>query len=407
MAGLVAARAMAEVPGAPSNLRVGKTLLTIDDFTYLGAFKIPYTSGGKGTSASARGLTHRYVGGQLRFFTTTYQPVDMSQVHVFEMSYPGLAASAPYPQASSVKHWGNIHGDKLVYDGSMGGSDFMYGLFWDSIGSRLYWMYGNSYNASYGNNACIGVSTLNDSTGVATPLAAYRMGVCKPYQFGLTHIPTWFNSAYLGGKRLGAGFGGYQSAGGTGVCSLGPALAAINPPTGAHLSTLDKTVLMNFPFADHWCRRGDTNYTDLLSGKNPTETYGYWQWTDGVNQTGVWIDTATKSGFICLTTHGTGTINYYGSDIHSTGGPIHAFYIIDPADLALVALGSLGADEVIPDSMTTIQWPLYSYPKPPLNEGQTFDTPQGATFDSTYNRLYIYLPESDGYYPMIMCYQVS
>ena len=51
----------------------------------------------------------------------------------------------------------------------------------------------------------------------------------KKIQGGTTIIPDWFANAYLGGRKLGLGFGGYYSI--AAGCSFGPFLAAAFHPT--------------------------------------------------------------------------------------------------------------------------------------------------------------------------------
>ena len=380
-----------------------KQLLTQNDFSYLGNFKLPDTSGGLSIGHSF-GLTYRYVGGVLHFFSTTSQGSG-SLGEVYEMIYPGYAALASAPTATVAQHWGAVHGNKAVYDSVMGGTPYMYGLHWDLIGSRLYWSFGNDYNANVPDNACFGVSTLDDTKKVATAVAAYRMGLCKAYQFGLTPIPSWFAAAYTGGKRLGIGFGGYASAANCGSVSLGPTIAAIDPPTGAHLSEIpSKTVLCNYPFPNQTCHRA-IGYTDNISHFNPGPTFGYWQWTDIIYQSGVWIDMATKHGFLFMPVIGLGTIVYQDSDICADNIK-HQMMIINPADLALVAQGQKNTYDVIPSSWWDVSWPGYTYPTGSRCGGQ-YKTCQGACFDPTNNRLYALIPETDGYKPSIAVFQVA
>src|SRR4029077_4413050 len=63
----------------------GKAMLQASDFTFAGGVKLPHSSNGISTSYG-QGLTHRYVNGQLRFLSTTYNPGP--QYDVFEMAAP-------------------------------------------------------------------------------------------------------------------------------------------------------------------------------------------------------------------------------------------------------------------------------------------------------------------------------
>ncbi len=399
---------------APSRLRFGtnnKTVLTQNDFKYIGSFQMPQSSGGKDTDWS-RTLTHRYVNGQLRFLSTTHQGPSQGHGEVYEVAYPGSSLSS-YPTAAVARHWGDVCGSKLVDDSDGGGSVIVYGLFWDSIGQRLYWSYGNAYNASAANNPCFGATTLNDSTGSASPVAAWRMGNCKPYQYGITAIPSWFATQYTNGRRLGVGFGGRTSAESVGPSSDGPALAAIDPPTQAHLSTIPNTPMVGYPcdpsHSDpYYCRR-PAGYSDQIGAgghpRGPFSSYGGWQWMDFVFQTGVWIDTPTKHGFIFLPFMGFGNITYSSSTIHSSQAK-HMWFVMDPMDFAAVAQGKKNQYDVIPASYWEVQFPCYDYPLSKQDD-EPYMTPQGVTFDSTNNRLYVMLPWASGNYPIVAVYQVS
>lgn len=220
-------------PSPPRNLRIGtptKAVLRPSDFSYVGAFKLPASSGGISTGWGHT-LAHRYVGGQLRFFSCTSRVQGTPTCQVYEVSYPGSATSN-YPTASVVRHWGNIYHGKRWNDCTNSADDgTVYGLYWDETDCRLYWNYGDGYNASAANNCCIGASTLNDNDGTSVAIAAWRMSAsrgCKAAQGGMTAVPGWFATRYTSGRRLAVGFGGRGSAESVGPVSDGPALAAID-----------------------------------------------------------------------------------------------------------------------------------------------------------------------------------
>jgi hypothetical protein len=396
-------------PSAPQNLRFGKPVLAENDFSYLGSFKLPTSSGGKSAELS-RGLTHRYVSGQLRFFTTTQQGPSTGHGEVYEIYDPGYAKSN-YPTATVVRHWRDIAGDKYVDESSHAGIAYNYGLFWDPIGLRLYWSYGSDFNTTAPNNPCLGYSTLNDETGIATPVAAYRIGDCKFHQFGMTAIPSWFASMYLGGKRLGVGFGGYCSAITAGPASDGPVLSAIDPPSGEHLSSLSYTNLVGYPFQSPWTyyQKRSPDYIDGNTGpghpRGPFGSYGGWQWMDHIKQSAVWIDMPNKHGFVVFAGLGTGKNWYENSDRHSDGYK-HSVFVYNPYDFADVAMGRKNYYDVQASGYWDIQFPTYGYPRG-AQSGEPYAQPQGITFDSTSNRLYILLPWTNGNYPTVSVFQIS
>ena len=60
---------------------------------------------------------------------------------------------------------------------------------------------------------------------------------------GSLTIPDWFADTYLGGRKLGVGFGGPWS--GWATCSPGPALAAAHHPDGS-TTDLDTIRLLQY-----------------------------------------------------------------------------------------------------------------------------------------------------------------
>lgn len=402
----------ADQPPPPVNFRLaGKSVLVQSDFTYLGSFKMPTSAGGYSTGSYSRGLTHRYLDGALRFFTTVTQAGGVIP-RVYEVNYPGYGAlPGGAPTASVLTFWGDIYGDKRVADDAHpDGTKWTYGLFWDSVDSRLYWNYGYDYD-DVGSNPCFGYSTLNDGTGVATAVAAYRMGNAnKMYRFGITPIPAYFANGYCGGKRLGIGFGQYCSVM-AGTISIGPALAAIAPPSGAHLSQIPAPVpLINFPLGSALPARRTDGYTDQLSYHDPVGGVGYWQWMDFLYQSAYWIDTPTKHGFVFSTCMCMGTVSYHDSDIHATGGIEHWMFVIDPQQFAGVAQGAKNPYDVPMASYWKTDHPGYSYPFGVPAAGGWYKTAQGMTFDATNNRLYILVPETlapTSYNPTVEVWQVA
>lgn len=400
----------ADQPSAPRNLRIGsssKAVLGKNDFQYLGAFRLPSASGGIETSWG-HALTHRYVAGQLSFFSTCSRVRGTPTSQVYEAVYPGHALSN-YPEAEIARHWGDIYHGKRWNDVAGRADDgYVYGLYWDSVGGRLYWDYGDSYNASAGNNCCLGASTLNDSDGSSVAYGAWRMGSsrgCKMAQGGMVSIPSWFASQYTSNRRLAVGFGGRASAQSVGPSSDGPALAAIDPPTGPFQSDLPAyTVLCGYPCPDKYCKR-PADYTDDIGGRGPWGDIGGWQWLDFIYQTGVWIDLPTKHGFMIMPFLGHGRIWYESSDIHSQRSK-HWWFVIDPMDLASVAKRAKDQSDVVPVSWWEIQYPTYSYPLGPAN-GEPYQTALGATFDATTSRLYVMFPDQVTWQPTVAVYQVT
>jgi hypothetical protein len=142
----------------PQANAAGKTLLQQSDFRYIGAFAMPPSTPGGEDTTFGLGLTHRYVSGELRMFSTAWP-----SHNVYEVRVPALSTSGTLNQAQVVRDWGDVSGSKR-YTGS--GAAWVYGLYWDEPDRRLYWSYGDPYNVSNPNDPAVGYSTLNDSAMV-------------------------------------------------------------------------------------------------------------------------------------------------------------------------------------------------------------------------------------------------
>src|SRR3989304_4671036 len=118
-----------------------KQLLTQADFKYVGAFEVPSSLPSGYDLAWGKALTHRYVNGELRMFSSAWNRNGPESV--YEVKPPTPSLTAPYPRATLVREWGDIwQGKRYTADG---GSE-MIGLYWDETDKRLYWSYGSMYN---------------------------------------------------------------------------------------------------------------------------------------------------------------------------------------------------------------------------------------------------------------------
>lgn len=374
-----------------------KSVIQQSDFTYLGCFRVPTNVNSTYGTDYGYGLTHRYVGGTMRLMSVTGAP---NANLLYEMTPPGTLDTDATPDtfATEVAFWGDIYQDKryLYQDGGTGGN--VWGLHWDDTDQRLYWMYQDSYNAANDADCCIGYSTLNDTTTVGTGIGAWRMPAsigCKVVK-GMTGVPSAFASTYLSGKRLAVGFGGYESAATTGPASMGPALFAIDPPSLGVTADRDylptPVTLINHPYnstAYTSPMRGvrDNNYTTEYDTWYAVGATGYYTWSDLWRQSGVWIDTPTKHGFLVLMVLGNGRVWYELSKGHATSGT-HDWVVYDPADLASVAASTESADLVQPSTRWLGEFPHITYPLAGWeNEAGPIIT--GMTFDATTRRLYV------------------
>ena len=355
----------------------------------------------------------------MQFFTTSH--VNSGGL-VYEFNYPGLSTDqSNLPQAQVVTNWGDVYtGQKLDnnYGGytSLSSGDPTYGLYYDPSSNRLYWNYGDWYNADFPYQQSLGYSTLNDATGVATGAGAWSLAN-RPEKFdrgGIVQIPQWFADAYTGGDTLGVGFGGYFSINST--ASMGPALAAIAPPNpsvNADDSSLPNVPLLGYPDGGPARGQRDTNYTSYYDGGaypttpgawNPANGAGYWTWSDTVGGA-AWIDTPTMQGVLYIAQVGQGNVYYQTSDRHQQGDALE-FMVYNPADLAAVASGAKQQWQIQPE---------YEWTTPALPESVYGGSPSyvgGVTFDPTTNRLYVLMEGATGWngseaWPEMYVFQVG
>jgi hypothetical protein len=297
-----------QTPAAPVNVKLGKKALRPSDFSYLGAFLVPQDDS-MNTSWQV-GLTHRYVRGNLRLYTTGFPYFPL-----YEFSVPALKTTAPYDVASRTANFGDIYGAKRVTDS--GGANIR-GLYWDEVDQRMYWVFQDDYNPSFANNACLGYSTLNDGSKTGTAVKAVRMPPsvgCIVANGGLTGVPAWFSSLTgRRGCRLAVGFGGKES--GSLPMSMGPALTMLDPAEisaaadQAYLSTaytvLRHATLNHVYGSGHYrAKRPDLDYYTIADpGWNAgAGGAGWWGWDCQLRQSACWIDTPSKSGFLVIPTH--------------------------------------------------------------------------------------------------------
>ncbi len=394
---------------APSDDPLAKKVIDQNDFEYIGAFLLPTTDGGQwSTSYGMTGLAHRYVNGKLQFFTGSHV---YSGGLIYEIDYPGTTKVAPYPQAKVVKYWGDVYSGKKWTDGEgggaggagLGGGVWTYGLYYDESLKRLYRNYGHWYNAENPYNPSMGYSDIDDQTGVATGIGAWRMKD-RPEKYargGVMPIPQWFVDKYTNGKNLGIGFGGYFSI--TNSASLGLALAAINHPDIAKnpdKSSLENTPMMGFPISAPDRGHRNTDYKSEYDGGkwNPENGVGYWTWSDEQYGAARWIETPTKHGVIFISMLGQGRVWYETSDRHQERRSI-TWFSIDPKDLADSAQGKKKEYEV---------QPKYEWMDPNI----TFGNSNGISYDPTTKRLYVLMAYQQKIgccesYPYVYVYQIK
>ncbi len=413
-----AAESVQEPPKAPTGLRIvvagvpTKRLLQFSDFEYLGGFVVPGWSGGLETRFG-RGLTHRYLGNDLRFFSTGHKtatsPANVRDGGVFEFGFPGVSLAEPFPSAPILQHWGDIYGNKMGQGTSEAGATILRekprGLWWDEQTERLYWSYCSGGDDSYCGvpaTATLGASQLNSTTRTSQAIGAWRIGPA-PYKSvirGCVAIPDWFAQAHTGGKRIATGFGGYFSMMATGGVSMGPSMWAIDPPTSPHMSAIDATALVSYhpPNMTAYgrpsrCQR-NADYRTKYDNWQPRNGIGYWSWTDEIHQGCVWIDLPDSHGVLFFPILGQGLLWYANSNRRAES--VHHWWMAyDPYDLAKVAHGQLARDLVVPAWYNRVDYPRVPYP---TGQGWQSEWPNffgliqrvvGSTFDARTRTLFL------------------
>lgn len=399
----------------------GKTLLTQSDFTYLGAFDLPRHSG-VCDMEWGKGLAARYVGENLRFFC--YGSGVGHSSDVVEVSYPGIATSAPYPVATAVRTWGDI-GYGVRWNAKYGlNSEHVYGLYWDAIDSRLYWTYGKNYGDTSSDQTtdrpCFGYSTLNDDTGIATPVGCWGVEdqASVGMQWGICALPSWFGNAYCAGRRLAIGFGGYMSAVADGPPSAGPAIAAIDVPnigTNPDHSNLNNTPIIYHPWNEgnpfgarlpdsifsvgSWSPATYPAWGGTWTGEDsgwlgyvPVDGLGYWGCGHEMQQTSVWIDTQSKSGWfgVYAGPYSNAHVWYEQSD-RRVDKYSHYWFLVSPTTLA-ESISNPTSPLTLNTSHWTCegQWTPYEYTGSGSYPGTAYPTQcTGVTYDATQRRVYL------------------
>jgi hypothetical protein len=407
-------------PSAPTGVRVlggffgGKRLLQASDFEYVGGFILPARTGGLDTRFS-RGLAHRYVGSDLRFFAGAHKdqtsPSTVRDGELFEFSFPGLSLKDPLPTAPIIRHWGNIYQDKMALGASFETRRALVekprGLWWDEQGGRLYWSYGCGGDDGYcgvPQSATLGASELNWATGKGTAIGSWRIGPAsyKCVTRGCVPIPDWFAQQHTGGRRIATGFGGYFSMMATGGVSMGPSLWAIDPPTAPHMSAIDATALVSYnpPSPKAYTRpmrcQRPPDYRTTFDEWQPKDGIGYWAWTDEIHQACIWIDLPDSHGVLFFPILGHGLVYYTNSDRKAETAR-HWWMALDPYDLAKVARGELARDLVVPAWWNEVRYPRVNYP---TGSGWQSEWPRffgyiprvvGSTFDPTTRTMFLML----------------
>jgi hypothetical protein len=384
-----------------------RAVLTAADFTPLGYYDVQ-TRGLD--SPFVWGLTHRYVGGDLRFLTIQLDK-KLQEFSLAGHSYGSLITTATN-----------------VWDTSGAGVWDLTGLWWEEAFKRLWTVtaidYTNVasqvqvYTRSLNQDGT--VSNLHGPVGLSGIPAKRVFGGAQP-------VPAWFQAQYGTGPYA-VGWGGYTSlVAQGGVASLGPTMYTMPDPSryGSNTEVTAQAfkILMDYSsgsVATDWYGRGrpttfdrgsrltcPTNYFDSGDPRpNPPtppagppqaragwlspapDGKGRFVWGDSYNNTGCWIDGPTKHGFVAIATLGMGQC-WYGSSNLNWQTRVYELHIFDPGSLGEAASGARNPWGVKPSSMAQMSLSGMGGGgagggNPPAPNGVA-----GATYDPSTRRLYL------------------
>jgi hypothetical protein len=373
-------------------------VISIADFEYVGSFRLPGMDG-FGDSYNESGLTLRKVDGQKHLIvgTGTYA-TDM-----YEISIPQPVAIidgnySNVPVASFVRDWGpidfgtdNPNGER-VYPNC--------GFWFDNDENTMYWTHYNSYYTGGPSGFPTLASTRFNTDGTTTNLNAWHIPVgynpFKSYWGGVIKLSDRFATKFTNGRDMAVGFGGYYSICGT--ASRGPSLGAIARPDPTQ-STMDLLPMMTYIDGISACPR-DGNYFSTIYWITRPENPWSGEWTGvDVARAGIFIDMPDKKGYITFTRQGIGRIGYDYGGYNADGHYQDVWYFYNINDLGAVALGENVVTSVLPDTYSTVQYPI---------PGRITS---GACFDEETRMLYVYvmqsIPQQYGYKPIIHVYHLS
>jgi hypothetical protein len=363
----IVALLLALVALAPAPSAQGTATLQPSDVIYEG-FRNVRTNGDASTYGKA--LTHRYVGGELRFLTLSHDG-KLMEFRVSDTAFGGTVTSTT-----------------ATWQLPSGLTDDFTGIWYEQARERL-WV---TRTLDYGDAGTfyptrISVMSLG-SGGVSNVKTFSLQGVPSKQVFGGAQaLPAWAQ-AELGctGKPYLLGWGGYTSLlAQTSPASVGPAMFCIPDPdslsNGTTIPSSGFKTLLNAVGNRGYRRTAYTNQVDQPNdpwvGKNPDGSY-YFTWHDSYYNTGMWIEGATKRGYVSIASLGTGTVRYANGGVQ-VDGTAFEMHIWNPTRLDDGLLTR-------PDSMTVLDLPRGNT-RAWTDYGVGKVT--GATYDATSGRMYL------------------
>jgi hypothetical protein len=147
------------------------------------------------------------------------------------------------------------------------------------------------------------------------------------------------------------------------------------------------------------CPRDGNYFSNIYWITRPPNPWtGEWTGVDGT-RAGVFIDLPDKKGYLSFAKQGIGRIGYDYGGYNADGHYQDVWYFYNIKDLGAVALGDKEVTSVLPDTYSTIQYPI---------PGRITS---GACFDEETRMLYVYvmqsIPRQYGSSPIIHVYHLT
>ncbi|MEZ5320114.1 MAG: hypothetical protein R2752_22120 [Vicinamibacterales bacterium] len=396
-----------------------KPLLSANDFTYQGYYDVQ-TSGNDTTYA--QGLTHRYVNGEVRLL--------MAQLHgrLHEFSLGGQSFG------STIR--------TVTNDWPLTGATNFIGLWFDQASDRLWMTTSYDYFADY-SSAQITTRTLNSNGSVSNIRGPVGLaGITQKRIYGGAQaIPAWFQNQYGVGPYA-VGWGGYTSlVSSGGVASMGLTAYAIPDPSsfpanseipasqfrvmadhvsgttgssGGAGSSYDRG--WRLTPAQNYYDGGDPRSNPSTPPTSPPQASGQWlmplsdgksrfMWGDSYYNTGNWVETPTRQGFIAVACLGGGK-GYYANSTLNSDYRLAELHVFNPTHFGECITGARQPWAVQPASMKLLDLPGLgngfglSGNWPPQNAA-------GATYDPIGRKLYIAGFAVNTFYARIYVFSVA
>jgi hypothetical protein len=390
---VVASPATASKASVPKeSVPAGKKVLAFDDFEYLGSFKPPKIVLDARGAFSESGLALRPMAdGRDRLWMNYTHPTQV----LFEIEIPepvkiqdGEHADLKTAEVKQV--WGALNIPQSREQNFRPNGGFV----WIEQRQTLFWTWYHGYKTGDAPPVLGATKLAND--GAMTHFGPWHVaapsGLYKAYWGGVTALPKAFADQYTDGKTLALGFGGYYS-----ICapaSRGPALGAIPDPIEGQ-TAVHVTEMLCHPHDSPAARDGD--YFNANCGfwndQPAGPEQGTWTYDDWC-RAGTFVETDAGHAYVAFVRLGTGRLGYDFGTITSAGAA-ESWYCYDPQDLGAAARGRKPPWQVVPRSVTRVQYPL----------GRTVT---GACFDARSGRLYLCLswayPDGRESFPVIHVY---